>query len=201
MRARAEAPRETSSIGSRSLRAGRYAAPLRRPDQGPDAPRRGRHLSPSDGRPFTHILKPAGPAVSSPPAGRMDRSGARPRRRPSRAGTALVACPTACRPPCSSSASTSASSPTIADGLPWKISVRFSTLPQAKYNGTIERVAGRSRPLDGAGRGPAAPLRRALFAWLIADGDMHLKNLALLKTAERRRRGIPPSAWRRSTTR
>ncbi len=26
-------------------------------------------------------------------------------------------------------------------------------------------------------------LRRALFAWLIADGDMHLKNLALLKIA------------------
>ena len=26
--------------------------------------------------------------------------------------------------------------------------------------------------------------KRALFAWLIADGDMHLKNLALLKTAE-----------------
>lgn len=26
--------------------------------------------------------------------------------------------------------------------------------------------------------------RRALFAWFIADGDMHLKNLALLKSAE-----------------
>jgi serine/threonine-protein kinase HipA len=25
---------------------------------------------------------------------------------------------------------------------------------------------------------------RALFAWLVADGDMHLKNMALLKTAE-----------------
>lgn len=35
---------------------------------------------------------------------------------------------------------------------------------------------------------PAADLdilfRRAVFAWLIADGDMHLKNLALLKIAE-----------------
>lgn len=29
-------------------------------------------------------------------------------------------------------------------------------------------------------------IRRALFAWLIADGDMHLKNLALLKVAEPR---------------
>ncbi|MCF6293419.1 MAG: HipA domain-containing protein, partial [Robiginitomaculum sp.] len=27
-------------------------------------------------------------------------------------------------------------------------------------------------------------LRRSLFAWLIADGDMHLKNMALLKIAE-----------------
>ena len=27
-------------------------------------------------------------------------------------------------------------------------------------------------------------MRRVLFAWLIADGDMHLKNLALLKSAE-----------------
>jgi serine/threonine-protein kinase HipA len=27
-------------------------------------------------------------------------------------------------------------------------------------------------------------VRRALFAWLIADGDMHLKNLALLKISE-----------------
>ena len=26
--------------------------------------------------------------------------------------------------------------------------------------------------------------RRAVFAWLIADGDMHLKNLAVLKTAD-----------------
>ncbi|MGO1074988.1 HipA domain-containing protein [Inquilinus sp. CA228] len=41
------------------------------------------------------------------------------------------------------------------------------------------------RPLSTA---PLADLeilfRRALFAWLIADGDMHLKNLALLKIAE-----------------
>ena len=27
-------------------------------------------------------------------------------------------------------------------------------------------------------------VKRALFAWLIADGDMHLKNMALLKIAE-----------------
>lgn len=54
----------------------------------------------------------------------------------------------------------------------------------AKYDGTIERMARGLRPLSTA---PADDLeilfRRTLFAWLIADGDMHLKNLALLKTA------------------
>lgn len=54
----------------------------------------------------------------------------------------------------------------------------------SKYDGTIERMARGLRPLS---TDPAADLetlfRRALFAWLIADGDMHLKNLALLKIA------------------
>jgi serine/threonine-protein kinase HipA len=56
---------------------------------------------------------------------------------------------------------------------------------QAKYTGTMERVARAVRPLS------AAPeedlliiLKRSLFAWLVADGDMHLKNMALLKIAE-----------------
>ncbi len=55
----------------------------------------------------------------------------------------------------------------------------------AKYEGTIERMARSLRPLS---TDPAADLgimfRRAIFAWLIADGDMHLKNLALLKIAD-----------------
>lgn len=55
----------------------------------------------------------------------------------------------------------------------------------AKYDGTIERMARGLRPLS---TDPVADLdtlfRRAVFAWLIADGDMHLKNLAMLKTAE-----------------
>ncbi|WP_291638598.1 HipA domain-containing protein [Bosea sp. (in: a-proteobacteria)] len=55
----------------------------------------------------------------------------------------------------------------------------------AKYDGTIERMARGLRPLS---TDPAADLeilfRRALFAWFIADGDMHLKNLALLKIVE-----------------
>lgn len=55
----------------------------------------------------------------------------------------------------------------------------------AKYDGTIERMARGLRPLS---TDPMADLeilfRRALFAWFIADGDMHLKNLALLNIAE-----------------
>ena len=55
----------------------------------------------------------------------------------------------------------------------------------AKYDQTIERMARGLRPLSTR---PTEDLeilfRRAVFAWLIADGDMHLKNLALLKSAE-----------------
>jgi len=57
--------------------------------------------------------------------------------------------------------------------------------PEAKYDSTLERVMRQVRPLS---TDPDADLlvilRRGLFAWLIADGDMHLKNLALLKIAE-----------------
>jgi serine/threonine-protein kinase HipA len=55
----------------------------------------------------------------------------------------------------------------------------------AKYDSTIERMAKGLRPLS---TDPTADLeilfRRAVFAWLVADGDMHLKNLAMLKIAE-----------------
>jgi serine/threonine-protein kinase HipA len=57
--------------------------------------------------------------------------------------------------------------------------------PEAKYDGTIERIMRALRPLSTA---PAEDLQtilqRALFAWLIADGDMHLKNMAILKIAK-----------------
>lgn len=56
---------------------------------------------------------------------------------------------------------------------------------EAKYDGTIERVARALRPLStSAEEDLIVVLKRAIFAWLIADGDMHLKNLALLKIAE-----------------
>src|SRR5262245_14271873 len=57
--------------------------------------------------------------------------------------------------------------------------------PESKYSGTMERIVRAVRPLSTA---PEEDLliiiRRAMFAWLIADGDMHLKNMALLKIAQ-----------------
>jgi serine/threonine-protein kinase HipA len=56
---------------------------------------------------------------------------------------------------------------------------------EAKYEATIERVARALRPIStDPEQDLLALFRRALFAWLVADGDMHLKNMALLKTAE-----------------
>jgi serine/threonine-protein kinase HipA len=53
-----------------------------------------------------------------------------------------------------------------------------------KYTGTMERIAAALRPLStDADADLLLLLRRALFAWLIADGDMHLKNMALLEIA------------------
>jgi serine/threonine-protein kinase HipA len=57
--------------------------------------------------------------------------------------------------------------------------------PEAKYDGTMERVARAVRQLSTS---PEEDLliivKRSLFAWLIADGDMHLKNMAMLKIAD-----------------
>ncbi len=144
-------------------------------------------LSPSIGTPFTHILKPAGtsgfealPLVEWVGLTLAREAGfAAPE-------TTLIAMP---------------------DGMPPALLVeRFdiragvddhrllamedlcSVLdlsPEAKYDGTIERVA---RALRGLSTSPDDDLsilmKRVVFAWLIADGDMHLKNLAILKIAE-----------------
>lgn len=56
---------------------------------------------------------------------------------------------------------------------------------ERKYEGTIERMARGLRPISTSPDDDIKTLfQRALFAWFIADGDMHLKNLAMLKTAE-----------------
>lgn len=53
-----------------------------------------------------------------------------------------------------------------------------------KYKGTIERMA---RALRGVSTAPVEDIAilfaRSLFTWLVADGDMHLKNVAVLKIA------------------
>lgn len=57
--------------------------------------------------------------------------------------------------------------------------------PGPKYDRTIERAARALRALSTAPEQDLLTLfRRALFAWLIGDGDINLKNLALLKIAE-----------------
>ena len=144
-------------------------------------------ISPSTGKPLTHILKPAGTSgFESLPViewtalelGRATGFAVPP--------AALVAMP---------------------DGMPPALLVeRFDIresvedkrlialedfcsvldLPtEAKYDGTMERVAKAVRQLSTAPEEDVLiVIKRALFAWLIVDGDMHLKNLALLKIAE-----------------
>lgn len=59
----------------------------------------------------------------------------------------------------------------------------------AKYEGTIERVGRQIRALSNMQAYDLEIIfRRTAFAWAVADGDMHLKNIALLKIAQR---GIP----------
>jgi len=54
-----------------------------------------------------------------------------------------------------------------------------------KYKGTIERAARSLRPLSTSPDEDLLTLfERAVFAWLVADGDMHLKNIAVLKIAQ-----------------
>jgi len=58
-------------------------------------------------------------------------------------------------------------------------------LPAAnKYDGTIEQAGRALRAIStDPNKDLLALLNRVLFAWLIADGDMHLKNMAILKIA------------------
>lgn len=54
--------------------------------------------------------------------------------------------------------------------------------PTEKYQGSIEQVAKALRNIStDAEADTMTLLARAIFAWLIADGDFHLKNMALLK--------------------
>lgn len=144
-------------------------------------------LRPSEGKPFTHILKPAGtggydglPAVEwmAYALGRATGFDA--------PDAALIAMPDSMPP------ALIVERFDIRRGSKDKMMIAMEDfcsvldLPtNAKYDGTIERTARALRPLSTApDEDLLTLLKRALFAWLIADGDMHLKNLALLKVAE-----------------
>jgi serine/threonine-protein kinase HipA len=144
-------------------------------------------VSPSIGRPFTHILKPAG-------TGGYDAL-------PLVEWTAMTL-----------GRSAGLTAPAVAliqmpDGMPpallvERFDIRASTddrrmlaledlcsvldlSPNAKYDATMERVARAVRLLSTDAKSDMLTVvRRAVFAWLIADGDMHLKNMALLKVAQ-----------------
>lgn len=144
-------------------------------------------LSPSTGKPFTHILKPAGtsgfealPVVEWLAMELARAAGV------ATPATALVKMPDGMPP------ALIVERFDVREALDDKRMLALEDLcsvldlsPGAKYNATMERVARAVRPLSTAPEEDLLIiLKRALFAWLIADGDMHLKNMALLKIAE-----------------
>lgn len=144
-------------------------------------------LSPSTGTPFTHILKPAGtggfealPVIEwmALALGRVAGFAV--------PATALIAMPDGMPPALLVERFDIRES--VEDKRMFALEDLCSVLDlptEAKYDGTIERVARAVRSLSTApDEDILIILRRALFAWLIADGDMHLKNMALLKTVE-----------------
>jgi serine/threonine-protein kinase HipA len=146
-------------------------------------------LSPATGKPFTHILKPAGTggydalSVVEWTAMTLGR----------RAGFAapdvtLVAMPDGMPPALVVERFDIRENEEDARMLALEDLCAVLGLPVAdKYKGTMERVARAVRPLStSVEEDLLIVVRRALFAWLIADGDMHLKNIALLRIAEER---------------
>ena len=144
-------------------------------------------LPPSTGKPFTHILKPAGtsgfealPVVewTALALGRAVGFAA--------AASALVPMPDGMPPALLVERFDIRESPDDMRLIALEDFASALDVPtQAKYSGTIERVAKAARSLSTAPDDDVIIIiRRALFAWLIGDGDMHLKNVALLKIAE-----------------
>jgi serine/threonine-protein kinase HipA len=144
-------------------------------------------LSPAAGKPFTHILKPAGTSgydalpVVEWVAMKLGRA----------AGfevpaTALVAMPDRMPPALVVERFDIREGHNDTRMFALEDMCSVLDLPtSAKYDGTMERVMRAVRPLSTAPEDDMHTIvKRALFAWLIADGDMHLKNMALLKIAE-----------------
>jgi serine/threonine-protein kinase HipA len=144
-------------------------------------------LSPSTGKPFTHILKPAGtngyealPVVewTAMALGRAVGLAA--------PDTALIAMPDNMPPALIVERFDIRQSADDRRMLAMEDMCSVLDRPkEAKYDSTMERVARAIRPLSTAPEEDLIILvKRALFAWLISDGDMHLKNMALLNIAE-----------------
>ncbi|WGJ13884.1 type II toxin-antitoxin system HipA family toxin [Methylocapsa sp. D3K7] len=144
-------------------------------------------LSPSTSNPFTHILKPAGTSGydALPMIEWLDMALGRAAGFATPA-TALVAMPDGMPPALIVERFDIRESLDDSRMLALEDFCSVLELPtQDKYKGTMERVARAIRPLSTAPEEDLLiVLKRALFAWLIADGDMHLKNMALLKIAE-----------------
>lgn len=143
-------------------------------------------LSPSTGLPFTHILKPAGtsgfqalPVVEYLAMSIGRASGLEA------PDIALVSMPDEMPPALLVERFDIRTSPE--DERRFALEDLCSVLdlpPDAKYDGTIERITRALRPLStSAEEDLLLVIKRALFAWLIGDGDMHLKNMALLEIA------------------
>ncbi len=146
------------------------------------------NLLPSIGLPFTHILKPAGTGAfeALPLIEWIGMALARAVGLPA-PETALVRMPDGMPPALLVERFDIRDQPGDARWLAMEDMCSVLDLePHEKYTGTIERVARAVRALSSApDEDLLLLLRRVLFAWLIADGDMHLKNIALLKTAQR----------------
>ena len=144
-------------------------------------------LSPATGKPFTHILKPAGTsgydALPLIEWAAMTLGLAAGFEAPA---TALVAMPDKMAPALIVERFDIRESNNDTRMLALEDMCSVLDLPTtAKYDGTMERVARAVRPLSMAPDDDILIIvKRALFAWLIADGDMHLKNMALLKIAK-----------------
>ncbi|MBS0444869.1 MAG: HipA domain-containing protein [Proteobacteria bacterium] len=143
-------------------------------------------LAPSVGSPFTHILKPAGTSgfEALPLIEWIGLALARAIGLPA-PENALIPMPDGMPPALLVERFDIRAQPDDARWIAMEDMCSVLDLePQQKYTGTIERVARAVRALSTAPEEDLLILlRRALFAWLIADGDMHLKNMALLKTA------------------
>jgi serine/threonine-protein kinase HipA len=144
-------------------------------------------LQPSTGRPFTHIFKPAGTsgyeALPIVEWMAMTLGRAAGLETPE---TALIRMPDDLPPALIVERFDIRQGPDDGRMLAMEDMCSVLDLPtEAKYDSTMERVARAIRPLSTAPEQDLVTLiPRALFAWLIADGDMHLKNMALLKIAE-----------------